>query len=103
VVASEILIANSAVRNLIREGKVHQIYSVMQAGGRFGMRTMDASLAELVRSGRITQQLAMERSHDPEELNRLLGSAPPTQSMNGGAGGGGGYVMGGAMSGGMNG
>ncbi|HEY7280139.1 MAG TPA: type IV pilus twitching motility protein PilT [Actinomycetota bacterium] len=99
VVASEILIANSAVRNLIREGKVHQIYSVMQAGGRFGMRTMDASLAELVRSGRITNQLAMERSHDPEELTRLLGSAPPIQNMNGG----GGYAMGSVMSGGRNG
>ncbi len=72
-VASEVLIATSAVRNLIREGKVHQIYSVMQAGGRMGMRTMDASLAELVRLGKITQQLAMERSHDPEELSRLLG------------------------------
>jgi twitching motility protein PilT len=73
VVAAEVLVTTSAVRNLIREGKVHQIYSVMQAGGRFGMRTMDASLAELVRSGRITQQLALERCHDPEELNRLLG------------------------------
>jgi twitching motility protein PilT len=99
VVASEILIATSAVRNLIREGKVHQIYSVMQAGGRFGMRTMDASLAELVRAGRITQQLAMERAHDADELNRLLGGAPPMQSMNGGTGA---YATG-AMSGGMNG
>src|SRR3954449_6350791 len=72
-VASEILIATSAVRNLIREGKVHQIYSVMQAGGRFGMRTMDASLAELVRLGKITHQLAMERAHDAEDLNRLIG------------------------------
>jgi twitching motility protein PilT len=71
----------------------------MQAGGRFGMRTMDASLAELVRSGRITNQLAMERSHDPEELTRLLGSAPPIQNMNGG----GGYAMGSVMSGGRNG
>jgi twitching motility protein PilT len=99
VVASEILIATSAVRNLIREGKVHQIYSVMQAGGRFGMRTMDASLAELVRGGRITQQLAMERSHDQDELNRLLGN-PPLQSTNGGTGA---YAVGGVMSGGRNG
>jgi twitching motility protein PilT len=99
-VASEVLIATSAVRNLIREGKVHQIYSVMQAGGRFGMRTMDASLAELVRAGQITQQLAVERAHDPEELTRLLGSGP-VPSSNGG--GGGGYVMGGMMTGGSHG
>src|SRR5438105_949845 len=76
VVAAEVLISTSAVRNLIREGKVHQIYSVMQAGGRFGMRTMDASLGGLVRAGKITHQLAMDRAHDPEELTRLLGSMP---------------------------
>src|ERR671931_803577 len=73
-VACEVLVTTPAVRNLIREGKVHQIYSVMQAGGRFGMQTMDASLAELVRAGRITQEMGMDRSHDPDELNRLLGS-----------------------------
>jgi twitching motility protein PilT len=93
VVASEVLIATSAVRNLIREGKVHQIYSVMQAGGRFGMQTMDASLAQLVRAGKITPRLAADRSHDPEELARLLGSVGI------GTSGSGGYVMGGAMSG----
>ena len=98
VVATEILIATPAVRNLIREGKTHQIYSVMQAGGRFGMRTMDASLAELVRSGRITTDLAMDRAHDPDELNRLFGGAAAAPAA------GGGYAMegsamGGAMSG----
>src|SRR5206468_11993390 len=95
VAACEVLIATPAVRNLIREAKVHQIYSVMQAGGRFGMRTMDASLAELVRSGQITQELALERCHDPEELNRLLASSmtPPMPTS-------GGYVMSGTMGGG---
>ncbi|MEX0992070.1 MAG: type IV pilus twitching motility protein PilT [Actinomycetota bacterium] len=72
VVACEVLIATSAVRNLIREGKVHQIYSVMQSGGRFGMQTMDQALADLVKTGQITQQLALERCHDPEELTRLM-------------------------------
>jgi twitching motility protein PilT len=72
-VAVEVLICTPAVRNLIREGKVHQIYSIMQAGGRYGMQTMDQSLANLVKSGKITQQLAYERSHDAEELNRLIG------------------------------
>jgi len=73
VVAVEVLICTPAVRNLIREGKVHQIYSIMQAGGRFGMQTMDQSLANLVKSGKITQQLGYERCHDAEELNRLIG------------------------------
>jgi twitching motility protein PilT len=74
VVAVEVLICTPAVRNLIREGKVHQIYSIMQAGGRFGMQTMDQSLADLVKSGKVTQQLAYERCHDAEELKRLIGS-----------------------------
>jgi twitching motility protein PilT len=98
VVATEVLVATSAVRNLIREGKVHQIYSVMQAGGRFGMQTMDASLAGLVRAGKITHQLAMDRAHDPEELNRLLGSMPAPVASTTGA-----FAMGGMMSGGNNG
>jgi twitching motility protein PilT len=102
-VACEVLVTTPAVRNLIREGKVHQIYSSMQAGGRFGMQTMDMSLAQLVKSGRITQQLAFERCHDPEELTRLLGgaavAAAPSSDANGGMGGrfGGGMDMGGGM------
>src|SRR3990170_630943 len=75
VVASEVLIATPAVRNLIREGKTHQIYSSMQAGGRFGMQTMDMSLSNLVKAGKLSQQLAYERCHDPEELQRLLGGS----------------------------
>jgi twitching motility protein PilT len=73
VAACEILVATPAVRNLVREGKVHQIYSVMQAGGRFGMQTMDLALSNLVKSGQITQAVAYERCHDAEELNRLIG------------------------------
>jgi twitching motility protein PilT len=80
VVAVEVLICTPAVRNLIREGKVHQIYSIMQAGGRFGMQTMDQSLANLVKAGQITQQLAYERCHDVEELNRLIGGAGASYS-----------------------
>jgi twitching motility protein PilT len=72
-VAAEVLVATPAVRNLIREGKVHQIYSSMQAGARFGMRSMDQSLAELVRAGRITFDVAVERAANPEDLRRLLG------------------------------
>jgi len=74
VVAAEVMIATPGIRNLIREGKVHQIYSAMQAGGRYGMQTMDMSLASHVKAGRINQQMAFERCHDPEELQRLIGS-----------------------------
>ena len=80
--AVEILITTPAVRNLVREGKVHQIYSVMQAGGRFGMQTMDMSIATLVKQGKISQQLAFERCHDPDELQRLIGSASPVSAGN---------------------
>jgi twitching motility protein PilT len=74
VAACEVLLATPAIRNLIREGKTHQIYSSLQTGGNIGMQTMDAALATLVRSGKITQQLAEARSGTPEELRRLLGA-----------------------------
>ncbi|HEY2653063.1 MAG TPA: type IV pilus twitching motility protein PilT [Solirubrobacteraceae bacterium] len=74
-VAAEVLVPTPAVRNLIREGKTHQVYSVIQTGGSHGMQTMDASLAGLVRSGKITRQLAESRAHSAEELRRLLGTA----------------------------
>ncbi len=74
-VACEVMVATPAIRNLIREGKVHQIYSAMQAGGRYGMQTMDMSLASHVKAGRISQQMAFERCHDAEELDRLIGSS----------------------------
>ena len=72
--ASEVLIPTPAVRNLIREGKTHQIYSVLQTSSSAGMQTMDASLATLVRQGKIAQKLAEARSSTPEELRRLLGA-----------------------------
>ena len=74
VAACEVLLATPAIRNLIREGKTHQIYSSLQTGGNLGMQTMDAALATLVRSGKITQRLAESRSSTPEELRRLLGA-----------------------------
>src|SRR5438876_1437299 len=75
VCCSEVMVATPAIRNLIREGKVHQIYSAMQAGGRYGMRTMDQALATLVNSGKVSLELARDRCHDVEELQRLLGGA----------------------------
>jgi twitching motility protein PilT len=72
-VAAEVLTATPAVRNLIREGKTHQIYTSMQAGGKHGMQVMDQHLAQLVKSGTITYEMAMERCHHLEEFNRLTG------------------------------
>jgi twitching motility protein PilT len=74
VVATEVLVPTPAVRNLIREGKTHQIYSALQTGGQFGMQTMDTSLAQLVREHKITRELAEARSTTPEELRRLMGT-----------------------------
>jgi len=71
-VACEVLIATPAARNLIREGKTHQLYTVMQTGGQYGMQTMNSSLAELVRRGHISRELALQRSSVPDELERLL-------------------------------
>ena len=72
-VAAEVLMTTPAVRNLIREGKTHQIYSALQTGGSVGMQTMDAALADLVRRQLITREFAESRSSSPEELRRLLG------------------------------
>jgi twitching motility protein PilT len=71
-VACEVLVPTPAVRNLIREGKTHQIYSTMQTGGASGMQTMDAALATLVRQGKITQRTAEGASSTPDELKRLM-------------------------------
>jgi len=75
VVAVEVLVATPAVRNLIREGKTHQIYSSIQAGAQYGMQTMDQHLATLVRAGKVTREIAFERCHHMEDLSRLLGGA----------------------------
>jgi twitching motility protein PilT len=71
-VACEVLVSTPAARNLIREGKTHQLYTVMQTGSQFGMQTMNSSLADLVRRGHITRELALRQSSVPDELERLL-------------------------------
>lgn len=71
--AVEIMIPNDAIRNLIREDKLHQIYSQMQIGqGHHGMQTFNQSLADLVATGKITRELALERSSNPDELTNML-------------------------------
>ena len=76
VCACEVMVPTPAVRNLIREGKTHQLYSALQTGGQYGMQTMDAALADLVRAGALTARQAEARSSTPEELRRLLGAGP---------------------------
>jgi len=81
VAACEVLVPTPAIRNLIREGKTHQIYSAIQTSGSTGMQTMDSHLAQLVRMGKVTRSLAEQRAAVPEELKRLIGSAPaPVQA-----------------------
>ena len=74
VCACEVLVPTPAIRNLIREGKTHQIYSALQTGGAQGMQTMDSALATLVRAGKVTRAMAESRSSSPEELRRLMGT-----------------------------
>jgi len=73
IVACEVLLPTPGVRNLIREGKNHQIYSAMQTGGKFGMQTMDAALVDLMQQRLISREEAERRSSNPEELRRLAG------------------------------
>lgn len=74
VAAMEILVPNSAIRNLIREDKLHQVYSQMQIGqDKSGMITMNQSLKKLVETGAITGEVAMGYSNSPDELATQLG------------------------------
>ena len=70
--AIEIMIATSAIRNLIREGKTYQIYSALETGGQFGMQTMDRVLADMHRFGKVTYEEAAARSIDKENFKRYL-------------------------------
>lgn len=80
VLALEIMIPNAAIRNLIREDKVHQIYSLMQVGqSKFGMQTMNQSLAMLYLKKQITMEEAVGRSSDPEELRNIISKGLATQ------------------------
>jgi len=74
-VAAEILVATPAVRNLVREGKTHQIYASMQAGGKFGMQVMDQHLAQLVKDGTVNHEDGLANAHQLEEFNRLAGES----------------------------
>lgn len=73
--ATEVMIATSAVRNMIRDEKEYQLYTCIQTGHQQGMRTMDQSLAELCRAGKITREKAFLRCVSKPELERLLGKS----------------------------
>lgn len=72
VVAAEVLVANPAVRNIIREGKSHQLDAVIQTGADQGMQSMDRTLANLIRSGTITYDEARNFAVDIGELDRMM-------------------------------
>jgi twitching motility protein PilT len=72
--AVEIMLASSAVKNLIREGRTDQLYSCIETGGNMGMQTMDRALVQLVRTGTITLEVGKASSLDPDNFMRLLKS-----------------------------
>ena len=72
VAAAEILIATPAVRNIIREGKTHQLEAVIQTGAEFGMQSMDKQLVNLIHAGTITYDEARNFAVDIDELDRLM-------------------------------
>ena len=72
VACAEVMVCTSAIRNLIRQAKTHQIYSLMQVGASFGMQTMDQGLAQLVKDGTISESIAYDRSSNEEDLRNHL-------------------------------
>ena len=78
VLSAELMIPNSAIRNLIREEKVHQIYSLMQVGQvKFGMQTMSQALVNLVQQHAITPDAAIGHATEPDEVRQMLGQTGP--------------------------
>ncbi len=75
VAAREVMIVTTAIANLIREGKTHQIYGAIETGGKYGMCTLDASLAELVRMKAVTLEEALTKANNPQAVTAKLGMA----------------------------
>ena len=73
VAALEIMTATPAIRNLIREGKTHQIQSSIQTGAKFGMQTMDQDLIRLYKEGRISKEMALSRCNDYDFTSKSVG------------------------------
>ncbi len=85
-VASEVLVCTAAVSALIREGKTHQIYSLIQAGTKHGMQTMNQSLVNLVNRREIAYEDALRRTSDPKEFEGMLGRSDGPMSGKAGSG-----------------
>jgi twitching motility protein PilT len=71
--ACEVMIATDAVRNQIREGNTHTIQGTIESGGKWGMVTMDRSILDLFRQGRIAREVALLACNKPDELRRQIG------------------------------
>ncbi|MBI5059430.1 type IV pilus twitching motility protein PilT [candidate division KSB1 bacterium] len=80
VLAAEVMMCTPAIRALVRENKVHEMYGVLQVSQKYGMQTMNMSLLDLVTSGLVTPERAISASNIPEELERMMGmgKAAPT-------------------------
>ncbi|MHB1598463.1 MAG: type IV pilus twitching motility protein PilT, partial [Acidimicrobiales bacterium] len=74
VPVAEVMVCTAGIRNLIRSGKTHQVYSLMQTGGAEGMQTMDQALARAVSEQKITEAMAFDRSREPKQLQDYLRS-----------------------------
>jgi twitching motility protein PilT len=88
--ASEIMVATPAIRALIRDDKIHQIYSAMQSGKKHGMQTMNDSLFQLYTAREVVQEECERVSHDPKEFLRMIGVTPMEDQEMGTANGSGG-------------
>lgn len=75
IVAAEIMVATAGVRNLVREGKTHQIYTAIQTGQKYGMQTLDMALTDLVKRGWITYEVALQKAQDPASLKQMVSEA----------------------------
>jgi twitching motility protein PilT len=83
VMAAEILVVTPAIRALIRDDKVHQIYSSMQAGKKFGMQTLNDALYQLYMNREVTADECLRVSGDPTEFQRMIGQLDPMEDSNG--------------------
>ena len=76
VMAAEILVITAAIRSLIRDDKIHQIYSLMQSGKKFGMQTLNDALYQLYVAREVSEEECLRTSGDPNEFLRMIGRAP---------------------------
>ena len=81
--AAEILVVTPAIRALIRDDKIHQIYSMMQSGKKYGMQTMNDALYNLYMSKTVALDEVLRASHDQAEIMRMIGITPESESGNG--------------------